>query len=176
MRYLYILLFFFISNIYSQEIWQIDQNSSQIKYSGSHFLHNWSAENNNIAGVIKINDSSIENIGVVAKVSEFESGNSNLDSNSYRVLEALRFPNIIFKSVIINNQENTPSIEGVLNFHGIEKNIFVDLTFNHKENSVQIEGMFAVKLSDFQIKRPSLMLQKVDDEILVELNLIFVKG
>jgi len=57
-----------------------------------------------------------------------------------------------------------------------KKNIFVDLTFIHKENSVQIEGMFAVKLSDFQIKRPSLMLQKVDDEILVELNLIFVKG
>ena len=65
--------------------------------------------------------------------------------------------------------------EPVINFE-IEKNIFVDLTFIHKENSVQIEGMFAVKLSDFQIKRPSLMLQKVDDEILVELNLIFVKG
>ena len=32
---------------------------------------------------------------------------------------------------------------------------------------------FIIKLSDFEIKRPSLLLRKVEDEILVEINLNF---
>ena len=98
MRLLTLILILTINNLTSQELKNIDTTKSSISYSGNHFLHKWSAENNNLSGLIKIDNENILNIGIVAKVADFKSGNSSLDSNSYRVLEALKFPNIIFKS------------------------------------------------------------------------------
>ena len=101
MRILALLLILSTNSIMSQEIKKIDSDKSKINYSGSHFLHKWSSQNNNVSGLIQVNNDSITNIGVVAKVEDFKSGNSSLDSNSYRVLEALKYPNIIFKSLNI---------------------------------------------------------------------------
>ena len=103
MRLLTLILILTINNLTSQELKNIDNTKSSISYSGNHFLHKWSAENNNLSGLIKIDDENILNIGIVAKVVDFKSGNSSLDSNSYRVLEALKFPNIILKSISINS-------------------------------------------------------------------------
>ena len=77
--------------------------------------------NQNLSGLIQIDNETISNIGVVAKVEDFKSGNSSLDSNSYRVLEALKYPNIIFKSLSIQKKMVYKYIEGLIEFHGIEK-------------------------------------------------------
>ena len=61
-----------------------DNSISSISYSGTHFLHNWDATNDNITGLIELNDNLISKIGVIAKVADFKSGNSSLDSNSFR--------------------------------------------------------------------------------------------
>ena len=98
-------------------------------------MHKWSAENNNLSGLIKIDNENILNIGVVAKVADFKSGNSSLDSNSYRVLEALKFPNIIFKSVSVTSINGQSNIKGVIEFHGIEKNIDVYVKLTTIENT-----------------------------------------
>ena len=91
------LIFIFVLSVNilsAQEILRIDNSISSISYSGTHFLHNWDATNDNITGLIELNDNQISKIGVIAKVKDFKSGNSSLDSNSYRVLDALRIPNI----------------------------------------------------------------------------------
>ena len=105
MRIISFLLVLITFNLSSQEIKRVDSEKSFINYTGKHFLHKWSAENKNISGIIQIDDETISNIGIVAKVSDFKSGNSNLDSNSLRVLDALQFPNVIFKSTTLD-QEN----------------------------------------------------------------------
>ena len=87
MRIIALTLILTSSNLISQEIKRVDSERSSISYSGKHFLHKWSAENKNISGLIQIENDSISNIGIVAKVSDFKSGNSSLDSNSLRVLE-----------------------------------------------------------------------------------------
>ena len=121
MRLLAFILLLTSSNLISQEIKKIDSERSSISYTGKHFLHKWSAVNKNISGLIQIEDESISNIGIVAKVSDFKSGNSSLDSNSFRVLDALQFPNVIFKSTSVSKEKEQILIEGVMNFHGIEK-------------------------------------------------------
>ncbi len=105
MRLLTLILILTLNNLTSQELKNIDTTKSSISYSGNHFLHKWSAENNNLSGLIKTDNEKIVNIGIVAKVADFKSGNSSLDSNSYRVLEALKFPNIIFKSISIEKSK-----------------------------------------------------------------------
>ena len=174
MRLLTLLLILSINNLSSQELKNIDTAKSSISYSGNHFLHKWSAENNNLSGLIKIDNENILNIGVVAKVADFKSGNSSLDSNSFRVLEALKFPNIIFKSLSVTSINGLSNIKGLIEFHGIEKNIDVNVKLTTIENTTQMNGEFTLNLSDFSIDRPSLLLRKIDNEIKIEFILFFI--
>jgi polyisoprenoid-binding protein YceI len=160
-------------NLCSQELWKTDLDNSSIEYSGSHFIHNWSAQNNKISGLLNIKNSLIGNIGVIAKVEDFNSGNSSLDSNAMGAVEALRFPNVIFRSNSIQHNGETLYIAGSLEFHGIKKEIEIEAEIEDTEDLIKIYTTFKVKLSDFEIKRPSLFLKKIEDEIAVEINLTF---
>ena len=88
-------------------------------------------------------------------------------------LEALKYPNIIFKSISIENSKETLNIKGVIQFHGIDKNIDVNAELIKNENTTQINGKFNLSLSDFSVDRPSLLLRKVDDQIIIVFKLIF---
>ena len=114
MRTIYLLIALVTFNLSAQEIKKVDSERSIINYTGKHFLHKWSAENKNISGLIQIETETISNIGVIAKVSDFRSGNSNLDSNSLRVLDALKFPNVIFRSTAINQENGQIIIDGII--------------------------------------------------------------
>ena len=174
MRILALILILSSNSLISQEIKKIDSDKSKINYSGSHFLHKWSSQNNNVSGLIQVNNNSITNIGIVAKVEDFKSGNSSLDSNSYRVLEALKFPNIIFKSLSVASINGLSNIKGLIEFHGIEKKIDVNVKLTTIENKTQMNGEFTLNLSDFSIDRPSLLLRKIDNEIKIEFILFFI--
>ena len=167
-------IFILFTNILSsQEILRIDNSTSSISYSGKHFLHSWDAKNENISGLIELKENQISKIGVIAKVADFKSGNSSLDSNSFRVLDALKIPNIIFRSTDIVETLDIISVYGTISFHGIEKDINVTLNKSNDNDIVSLNGKFIIKLSDFNVKRPSLLLQKINDEIEVQINLIF---
>ena len=167
-------IFILFTNILSsQEILRIDNSTSSISYSGKHFLHSWDAKNENISGLIELKENQISKIGVIAKVADFKSGNSSLDSNSFRVLDALKIPNIIFRSTDIVETLDIIAVYGTISFHGIEKAINVTLNKSNDNDIVSLNGKFIIKLSDFNVKRPSLLLQKINDEIEVQINLIF---
>ena len=173
MRRISLLLALITFNLSSQEIKRVDSEKSFINYTGKHFLHKWSAENKNISGLIQIENESISNIGIVAKVSDFKSGNSSLDSNSLRVLEALQFPNVIFRSTVVNQEDGQIIFEGVMNFHGIEKDFTISAEVTNLNEVTQLSGKFIVSLSDFLVERPSLLTRKINDEINLEFELFF---
>tara|TARA_B100001057_G_scaffold293953_1_gene294029 strand:- start:4090 stop:4614 length:525 start_codon:yes stop_codon:yes gene_type:complete len=173
MRIISLLLVLTAFNLSSQEIKRVDSEKSFISYTGKHFLHKWSAENKNISGLIQIDGESISNIGIVAKVSDFKSGNSNLDSNSLRVLDALQFPNVIFKSTNVKQENGQIIFDGIMNFHGIEKEISILSEVNQLEEIIQLSGKIIVSLTEFLVKRPSLLTRKIDDEINLEFQLFF---
>jgi|TARA_B100000287_G_scaffold314938_1_gene298510 Uncharacterized conserved protein len=170
------LIFIFVLStnfLSSQEILRIDNSISSISYSGTHFLHNWDATNDNITGLIELNDNQISKIGVIAKVKDFKSGNSSLDSNSYRVLNALRIPNIVFRSKETVDSLDVVNVSGTISFHGIEKDLNVLLDKSTDNNNISLTGKFIINLSDFNIERPSLLLQKINNEIDIDIKLIF---
>ena len=173
MRLIAFILLLASSNLISQEIKRADSERSSITYSGKHFLHKWSAENKNVSGLIQIENESISNIGIVVKVSDFKSGNSSLDSNSLRVLDALQFPNVIFKSTDVKQENGKIIFEGVMNFHGIEKDFNILAEVTQLDGMTKLFGKFSVSLAEFLVKRPSLLTRKIDDEINLEFDLYF---
>ena len=86
-------------NLCSQELWKIDLDNASIEYSGSHFIHNWSAQNNKISGLLNIKNSLIENIGVIAKVEDLK----------YQIEMALA--GFSKKDIEVKSQENTLTIK-----------------------------------------------------------------
>tara|TARA_B100001142_G_scaffold267850_1_gene272778 strand:- start:455 stop:979 length:525 start_codon:yes stop_codon:yes gene_type:complete len=173
MRLIAFILLLASNNLISQEIKRADSERSSITYSGKHFLHKWSAENKNVSGLIQIENESISNIGIVVKVSDFKSGNSSLDSNSLRVLDALQFPNVIFKSTDVKQENGKIIFEGVMNFHGIEKDFNILAEVTQLDGMTKLFGKFSVSLAEFLVKRPSLLTRKIDDEINLEFDLYF---
>ena len=170
------LIFIFVLSVNilsAQEILRIDNSISSISYSGTHFLHNWDAITENISGLIELNDDQISKMRVIAKVKDFKSGNSSLDSNSFTVLDSLRIPNIVFRSLEIIDSLNVINVSGTISFHGIEKDLNVLLDKSTENNNISLTGKFIINLSDFNVKRPSLLLQKINNEIEIQINLIF---
>ena len=123
----------------TDETWAINKNSSEILYLGKHFLHDWSGKNNNIKGLLLINKASneISKIAVLLYVKDFDSGNSNRDSHSLEVLNALKFPEIRFYSENIISDNDSINFKGNLEFHGktITKDILT--VINRKTNKPQ---------------------------------------
>ena len=161
----------------TDERWSIDKNSSEIIYSGKHFLHAWSGKNKKINGLLFIDQASneVNKIAVLLYVNDFDSGNSNRDSHSLEVLNALKFPEIRFYSENIISDNNSITFKGNLEFHGktISKDILT--VVNRKDNKIQLEGDFKISLNEFGIKAPSFMLAEIEDLIDLSFSLEFIK-
>ena len=172
-RLLTLILILTVNNLAGQEIKKINSELSTIGYTGNHYLHKWSADNTNISGLIQLDGKSILNIGVVAKVTDFKSGNSSLDSNSFRALEALKFPNIVFKSTEIKEINGKININGLIEFHGIEEIIKLEADLIQVDGFTNLTGEFSLSLTDFLIDLPSLLLRKIDDEISIKFDIFY---
>ena len=157
--------------------WSIDKNSSEIIYSGKHFLHAWSGKNKKINGLLFVDQASneVNKIAVLLYVNDFDSGNSNRDSHSLEVLNALRFPEINFYSENIINNNDSITFKGNLEFHGITISKDIPALVKMESNKIELEGNFKVSLREFGIKAPSFMLAEMQDFIDLSFSLEFIK-
>ena len=64
-------------------------------------------------------------------------------------------------------------MSGTISFHGIEKDLNFLLDKSNENNNISLTGKFIINLSDFNIERPSLLLQKINNEIDIDIKLIF---
>ncbi|MDA9106975.1 hypothetical protein N9J98_02120 [Flavobacteriaceae bacterium] len=84
---IFLMLIIPLINSFSQDNnrWMLNSEKSSIEYNAKHLLHNWNAINKNVKGVFFI-DENKGKIAVSANIAEFDSGISNRDSNTLRVL------------------------------------------------------------------------------------------
>ena len=163
MRFLYLLLFVSFLSSQNYEI-----KGAQIKYYGTHFLHDWIGISNDLNGNVFIDsDNSKYQVEINVPLISFNSNNSNRDSNMLIHTEAFSYPEVIFKSTNIVLNQNSAMVEGDLLFHGITKKIKTSATIDIA-NGFVANGSFNINLKDFNIETPTLMLIKIDDIIKIE--------
>lgn len=95
-------------------------------------------------------------------------------------LESDKFPKAIFKGKIINFDANKLSaskanylVEGDFILHGVTKHLKLPAVISKVGNKILVVSSFTLKAQDFNIKIPSLVKQKVADEIKVWTNFNF---
>ena len=170
-----ILLLLAPSLLFAQVKKPVDKKKSTITYSMNHVLHAWDAVSPDVNGVVQLKaDGNIEKVAIVAKISSFDSKSSNRDAHTMEVTEALKYPNISFVSNSITESKNGElDVKGMLQFHGVGKEISFKAVSKNNNGTVQVIGNFIFLLEDFKVPRPSFMLKQVDNEVKVKFEVFY---
>ncbi|KFC19630.1 YceI family protein [Chryseobacterium sp. FH1] len=91
--------------------------------------------------------------------------------------ESTKYPKTTFKGRILNFDKTklseSPqkfSIQGVLNFHGVDKNVSSTASISSKDGKILIRGSFVARSADFKVTIPKMVMKKVAENVNVEYN------
>ncbi len=125
----------------------------------------------------------LKGLDLLVPVGTMRSGKDGLDKNMFKTLRTPEFPHIRFQ--MSGSQFGTArgdtlpvSANGTLTITGQQRSVTVQGHIVRAENGVWLEGSHPMKMTDFAIKPPKLMLGtiKVHDPIVVHYRLLLVPG
>jgi len=161
--------------IAQKETWTLDPENSFISYDAKHILHSWKGMNTNVKGIAKVEANKINQIAILTLVKDFDSNNSGRDAHALEVLQSLSYPEVRFYSDSITVAQDSIKITGLFNFHGVNQSRSIAALIENEKNKKIIKGSFKLTPSDFDIKLPSLMMVKMENLLLFNFKLEFIK-
>ena len=170
-KFIFILFF---QSLFAQSLVEFDLTKSFISYDGKHPAHNWTGISKDIQGTFEINKQELtqSKVDLFVPVFSFDSKNANRDSNMLDVVEEYYYPFVRFTSSKINKSESGFDVVGNLSFHGITKEFIIPVSFKKEENTIYVESDFSIMLTDFKIKRPSLLTVKIRNQVDIKVYLV----
>ena len=90
-------------------------------------------------------------------------------------LESDLYPKSKFIGRVVNIMDEQATVSGDLTIHGITNSIDVVGSFIKSKNSVLINSQFIIKLKDYNIKIPKIVMYKIAEEIEVKVNIELIK-
>jgi polyisoprenoid-binding protein YceI len=168
----------FPASIYNIANIQAKKDGTTIEYTLVHPLHTVHGINKDVDCNIKYDEATdkVIAVSVRADVLSFDSGNSNRDSHMGEVVDALEYPEVIFNCDSVKYLNNdTLSVVGQLTFHNVTKTIPVKVSEKFDNHDTIFNGDFYISLTEFKIKRPSLLLMPVEDKLTLQFNIVVPK-
>lgn len=111
---------------------------------------------------------------VVVNPARFDSNNLMRDGFARAtVFETKIYPKIVFttSSDLTALEAQQLELAGTLSMHGVAKDVVIPVRLEHDEQTIMATGTFAVKLSDFNMKRPQVGKVFIEDEISITFSL-----
>ncbi len=147
------------------------QGKSQLIYTLKHPLHQVIGVSKEFTCTVNLGeDTGRAEIRVKAPVLGFNSGNSNRDAHALETLEAFKYPFVEFASDSVRRDGGRYRVFGNLSFHGVKRPLDFFVVPHFGEGRVRITGTFDVKLTDYKVKRPSLLLMPVEDNLRIQID------
>lgn len=165
---------FLMHQLVAQNVYSV--NNGSVKFSSDAPLELIEAENNSMQGALKISDRSFL---FRSPMKSFDGFNSSLQKTHFNTnyLETSKFPYTQYEGKIIEDVDfSTPGtymVRGKGRFvcHGVEQERIIKCKLIVGANSIKITSEFTVLLDDHDIKIPSVMNNKIAEEITVNLDL-----
>jgi polyisoprenoid-binding protein YceI len=93
-------------------------------------------------------------------------------------VESNKFPKAEFKGSIINNADinyqkagtYNAKVKGTMTLHGVTKDLETTATFKVNDDNLKAESIFSLLLSDYNIKRPGVVKDKISNTIKVTID------
>lgn len=173
-----IALFLFLGNeAFSQKLICRD---GQVKFLASvpNALEEVSANNTSVSAVL---DSKTGDVAAQALIKSFKFKVPLMEEHfNENYLESDKFPKATFKGKVLNfdaskvsTTKSNATVEGDFTMHGVTKHIKIPATVSKAGNKINVASTFTIKAQDYNIKIPSLVKQKVADDIKVWVNFNF---
>ena len=86
-------------------------------------------------------------------------------------LESDLYPQLTFIGKVIVLEGDKAKVKGMLTIHGVTKEIEADGTLLKNNESVKILSEFKVKLEDYNISIPTIVMYKIAEEILINIEI-----
>ena len=174
-----LFIFILINAALSEEYHVLKSDSNEVKFISDAPVENVEGVTDEIDGYLYFGD------GDFTKNSQlyFEVNLNSLDTGiglrnrhmRENYLETDKYPLTYYKGKIvdstkINDSEFSVTSDGKISIHGVEKPLTVQAKIYKHDDQFRIKSQFDVKLSDFNIKIPSIMFYKINEDISLKLN------
>lgn len=127
------------------------------------------AKNTNVSAVL---DAATGNFAALALMKGFRFKVALMEEHfNENYIESSKYPKATFKGTIQDfdfsgvSGEREYMIKGTLNLHGVDKNLEVPAVISIKGGAVLISTQFVLKPADFKIKIPSIVSNKIAEEV-----------
>lgn len=137
------------------------------------------ASSSNLTGAINISDRSF---AFLIPTKTFEGFNSSLQKTHFNedYMETAIYPNSTFKGKIIEEVDlSVPGTykiraKGKMSIHGVENDRIVRCDLIVSDNKIDVKANFTVFLADHNISIPSILNQKIAEEIKVDISFTLI--
>lgn len=175
MKYLLFSVLFLITGIVIAQEKYLDRQGIISFEASEATFEPVTAKNNSVTAIINIRSGEIASL---ALMKEFIFRNALMQEHfNENYIESDSYPKATFKGKISNfNFEDIAEIEkeyeviGVLNFHGVEKEITSRMFIVKQNTTIVLRGDFITKPQDFNIKIPKIVRKKIAKEVKVQFN------
>lgn len=162
--------------------WRVKPEGSTLTYKLKHKLHEVVGKAAPTAGLARLLSDGTLQVMVRANVADFDSGNANRDAHMKEVTEAHKYPAVEFKGVAtgVKVPETFPAqlpvtLKGQVIFHGVKQAVEVPMTVTFTSaKEARAEGTFTLSLEAHKVQRPSLLMVKVDDALVLVPSLMLM--
>jgi hypothetical protein len=132
-------------------------------------LEDISALNKKVSAVF---DSSTDELVFQLNISDFIFPKALMQEHfNENYLESDIYPKSTFSGKVVRNNDGKATVHGNLTVHGETNKIIVDGMLSQNMESVYISAEFVLKLQDFNIRVPTIVMYKIAEEIDVKVNI-----
>jgi polyisoprenoid-binding protein YceI len=156
------LLFFISIDCYSQ---QYIANDGEITFFSYAPIEDIKAVNKKVSAAFDISNNDIV---FQLYISDFNFRKKLMQTHfNENYLESDIFPKANFVGKVVALEEDSAIVRGLLTIHGVSKEIQANGMFIKNNNSIKISSEFNVKLEDYNVSIPTIVMYKIAEEILV---------
>jgi polyisoprenoid-binding protein YceI len=168
---------------------QFQAVSTKIQVAGTSTLHEWSmasesARCNLVLDLNGTNISGLSSLSFTLQAETLKSDHKALDKNAYKALNTGKHPLISFNSNYANirpagQNSFVISAKGQLTISGVTKDVWIagTTTINPADMTLETRGSLKVKMSEYDVQPPTLMLGvvKAGDDVTVKFDVTLKK-
>jgi polyisoprenoid-binding protein YceI len=172
-----LLILFTALSLNAQELYKVLDGKA--KFISDAPLELIQAQTSTVNGLLKVSDRSF---AFSIPMSTFDGFNSKLQKTHFNenYIQTAKYPNATFEGKIIEEIDfSAPGKyevrgKGKFQIHGVEQVRIIKCTIIVSKSKIVISSKFTVLLADHNIKIPSVVAQKITEEVAVEVNINMV--
>tara|TARA_B100001758_G_C18152104_1_gene474603 strand:+ start:157 stop:678 length:522 start_codon:yes stop_codon:yes gene_type:complete len=143
--------------------------NGEINFFSETPIENISAINKNVSAVF---DASTNDLVFQLNITDFKFPIALMQEHfNENYLESDIYPTSTFSGKVINIENGNATVQGDLKIHGLSNRIKVDGAMIINKDFISISAEFTVKLEDYNIEVPKIVMYKIAEEIDVRVNI-----